>query len=136
MPLMTPVILLAVALFVGLCVLAFTMATYALPVMVGFAAGRLAIACGAPLAIAVILGLVAAVSSFSALVYLQAGLRSPAARLAVAVIYATPAAVAGYALMFGVLNRIQMEEFFLHCLCLASGGLVAVSAVFRLTASR
>lgn len=133
---MTPMILLAGALLLGLCVLAFTTATYALPVMVGFAAGRLAIACGAPLAIAAILGLVAAVSSFSALVYLQAGLRSPAARLAVVVIYAAPAAVAGYALMFGVLNGMQMEGFVRQCLCLAGGGFVVISAVFRLTAWR
>ncbi len=133
---MTPVILLAGALVLGLCVLAFTLATYALPLMVALAAGRLAIVCGAPMAIAAIVGLVAAASSFSALAYLQAGLRSPAARLAVAVVYATPAGVAGYALMFGVFNGMQLEGFVRQCLCLAGGGFVAISAVFRLTAWR
>lgn len=133
---MTPVILLAGALVLGLCVLAFTLATYALPLMVALAAGRLAIVCGAPMAIAAIVGLVAAASSFSALAYLQAGLRSPAARLAVAVVYATPAGVAGYALMFGVFNGMQSEGFVRQCLCLAGGGFVAISAVFRLTAWR
>ncbi|MDI5927758.1 hypothetical protein QBK93_24135 [Rhizobium leguminosarum] len=72
---MTPVILMAAALLVGLCVLAVTLAIHALPLMIGLAAGRLAIACGAPIAIAAIIGLVAAVSSFSALVYLQVALR-------------------------------------------------------------
>ncbi|WP_162943867.1 hypothetical protein [Rhizobium sp. CCGE531] len=133
---MTPVILMAVALLLGLCVLAFRLAAYALPLMAGLAAGRLAIACGAPIAIVAVFGLVAAVSSFSALVYLQAIQRHPAARLAVAVIYATPAAVAGYALMFGVLNGVQMEGFIRQCLCLAGGGFVAVSAISRLTAWR
>lgn len=136
MPLMTPVILLAVALFVGLCVLAFTLAIHATPLMIGLAAGRSAMACGAPLAVAVLVGVVAAVSSFAARAYLQAILCNPAARLAIAVAYATPAAFAGYALMLSVLNGVRMEDLLRHCLCLASGGFVAISALLRLTVSR
>ncbi|WP_145962670.1 hypothetical protein [Rhizobium phaseoli] len=133
---MTPVILLAVALFVGLCVLAFTLAIYAMPLMIGLAAGRSVVACGAPLASAALVGVVAAVLSFAVMAYLQAILRNRAAKLAVAVVYATPAAIAGYALMLGVLNGVRMEDLLRYCLCVAGGGFVAISALLRLTASR
>lgn len=133
---MTSVILLAAALFVGLCVLAFTLATYALPFMIGLAASRLALGCGAVWIFAAIAGLAVAVSTFALLAHLQAVLRNPAAKLAVAVICAAPAAVAGYALMRGVVSGMQMGELFRQSLCLASGGFVAVSAAVRLAGTR
>lgn len=73
---MTSVILLAAALVVALCVLAFTLATYALPFMIGLAASRLALGCGAGWTFAAIAGLAVAVFAFVSLVYLQAISRS------------------------------------------------------------
>jgi hypothetical protein len=108
---MTSVILLAAALFVGICALAFTLATYALPFVIGLAASRLILGCGAAWAFAAIAGLAVGVSSFAALVYLRAVLRRPFARFAVAVIYAAPAAVAGYALMHGLVSDLPIGEF-------------------------
>lgn len=135
-PPMTSVILLAAALFVALCVLAVTLASYALPFMIGLAASRLVLGCGAHLVFAAIVGLAIAASAFASLVYLQAVSRSPTAKFAVAVIYAAPAAVAGHALMQGVVSALQTGEFFRQCLCLASGGVIGIAAVLRLMASR
>lgn len=133
---MTSVILLAAALFVAMCVLAFTLATYALPFMIGLAASRLTLGCGAGWAFAAIAGLAAGLSSFAALVYLRAVLRCPFARFAVAVIYAAPAAVAGYALMHGLVSDLPVGEFLRQSLCLASGGFVALPAALRLATPR
>jgi hypothetical protein len=133
---MISVILLTVALFASMCALAFSLATYALPFMTGLAASRLILACGAGWAMASIAGLVAGISSFAALVYLRAILHRRVARFAIAVIYAVPAAVAGYALMLGVVSDLHIGEFLRQGLCLASGGLTAFSAVLRLATSR
>lgn len=133
---MTSVILLAAALVVALCVLAFTLATYALPFMIGLAASRLALGCGAGWTFAAIAGLAVAVFAFVSLVYLQAISRSQTAKLAAAVIYTAPAAVAGYALMQGFVSGAPTSEFLRQMLCLASGAVVSLSALARLGAPR
>jgi hypothetical protein len=133
---MTSVILLVAALFVAMCALAFTLATYALPFMIGLAASRLILGCGTGWAFAAIVGLAVGVSSFAVLVYLSAVLHRPGTRFAVAVICAAPAAVAGYALMHGLVGGLHLEEFLRRSLCLSSGGFVAFSAVLRLAILR
>ena len=133
---MISVVLLAAALLIAMCVLAFTVAIYALPFMIGLAASRLMLGGGAGWAIAVAGGFVVGASSFVILVYMQAILRRPTARIAVALVYATPAAFAGYAVMYGLVHDLSIGDFLKQSLCLASGGFVAVLAVLRLTIPR
>jgi hypothetical protein len=99
------VMLMSVALVGILCVVAYTLATYALPLMLGFAVARFAYHTGAGLIGASFIGLIAAAIAFGVFAVLFATLRSPILRLIVALIFAAPAAIAGYALVHGVTHE-------------------------------
>lgn len=131
---MTPIILLAVALSGAMCVLAFALATQALPFMLCLCAFRLVLACGAGVVLAGITAIAVAIASFALFVYLREGLRNPTAQLVVAIVYAAPAAVAGYALMRGLIGLAVVSEPVKTFFCVASGTFVAVAAVLRLSA--
>ena len=96
------VMLMSVALVGILCVVAYTLATYALPLMLGFAVARFAYHTGSGLIGASFIGLIAAVAAFAVFSLLFATRRSPIPRLIVALVFAAPAAIAGYALVHGV----------------------------------
>src|SRR6266852_3636869 len=71
------VMLMSVALVGILCVVAYTLATYALPLMLGFAAARFAYHTGPGLIGASVIGLIAAAAAFGVFSVLFAKLRSP-----------------------------------------------------------
>ncbi|MDQ0504228.1 hypothetical protein [Xanthobacter agilis] len=91
---MIAVMLMSVALIAGLCVLAYTLAVYALPFMLAVEAARFAYATGSGL---IGTGLVAGAAAYGLLVFLVVSLRSLVLRLIVALVFAAPAAVAGHA---------------------------------------
>lgn len=129
---MIAVMLMSVALIAGLCVLAYTLAVYALPFMLGVEAARLAYATGSGLIGAGLVGLVAGAAAYGLLVFMFASMRSPVLRLIVALIFAAPAAVAGYALVHGVTGDAVPSEVWRQIFCIIGGGLVGVSALLRL----
>lgn len=133
---MTPIILLAVALFAAMCGLAFALATHALPFMLGLAAFRLAHTCGAGVIGAGIVAIAAATLSFALFVYLREVLRSPSAKLVLTIVYAVPAAVAGYALMHGLLSGGPMSELAKQIFYMTCGAVVGFSAALRLARLR
>ncbi len=92
---MITVIVVTVMLTGMMCVLAYTLAIYALPFMLAIVATRFAYGTGAGWVGAGIVGLVAGVASFGILAFLFAMLRAPILRIALALIFAAPAAVAG-----------------------------------------
>jgi len=59
-------------------------------------------------------------------------LRSPILRLIVALIFAAPAAVAGYALVHGVSKESVPSEIWRQIFCIIGGGFVGISALMRL----
>lgn len=129
---MIPLLMIAVSLIGATCVAAYALATYALPVMVAIAAARFAYATGAGLIGAGLVGLLAGAASFGLLAYLFAKLRSLILRLAVALVFAIPAAVAGYAIVHGVTRDAVPSELWRQLFCLAGGSLVGLSALARL----
>ncbi|MBX5137652.1 hypothetical protein HJB79_02350 [Rhizobium lentis] len=133
---MTPIIVLAVALSAAMCVLAFALATHALPLMFGLAAFHLSHACGAGVIVAGIVAVTAAILSFALFVYLREVLRSQSAKLVFTIVYAAPAAVAGYALMHGVTSAAPFSEPLRQLFCVASGALIAIAAMLRLSATK
>lgn len=136
---MTPIILFAVALSAAMCVLAFVLATHALPFMFGLAAFHLAHACGAGVIVAGIVASTAAIlsfASFASFVYLREVLRSQSAKLVVTVVYAAPAALAGYALTHGLIGAASLSEPLKQLFCFASGAFVAIAAMLRLSATK
>ena len=132
---MIAVILMSVALIAGLCVLAYTLAVYALPFMLAVEAARFAYATGSGQIGAGLVGLVAGAAAYGLLVFAFASLRSPVLRMIVALVFAAPAAVAGYALVYGVTREAVPSEVWRQIFCVIGGGVVGVSALLRLVAT-
>ena len=124
---MVAVMFMSVALIALLCVLAYTLAIYALPFMLGLTAAQFAYQTGSGLIGA---GLVA----FGILAVLFETIRTPIIRLIVALIFAAPAAVAGYALVYGITKEAVPSEIWRQIFCIVGGGFVGVSALARLAA--
>ena len=131
---MVAVMLMSVVLIAGLCVLAYTLAVYALPFMLGVTAAQFAYQTGSGLIGAGLVGLVAAVAAFGVLALLFDTLRSPILRIVVALVFAAPAAIAGYALVHGVTKESVPSEIWRQIFCIIGGAFVGVSALMRLAA--
>ncbi|CAN7180359.1 hypothetical protein LJR098_000338 [Rhizobium sp. LjRoot98] len=129
---MIAVMLMSVALIAGLCVLAYTLAVYALPFMLAVEAARFAYATGSGLIGAGLVGLVIGAVAYGLLVFAFTSLRSPVLRLIVALVFAAPAAVAGYALIHGITREAVPSEIWRQIFCIIGGGVVGVSALLRL----
>jgi hypothetical protein len=125
-------ILMAATLVVMMCVLAYRLATHALPLMLTLEATRFAHDTGAGWIGAGIVGLFAGIASFGVLAFLFATLRVPILRIAVALIFAAPAAIAGYALVHGVTHEAVHSEIWRQIFCIAGGAFVGCSAFARL----
>ena len=125
------VMLMSVALVGILCVVAYTLATYALPLMLGFAVARFAYHTGSGLIGASFIGLIAAAAAFAVFAVLFATLRSPILRLIVALVFAAPAAIAGYALVHGVTYEAIPSAIWRQIFCFGGG----ISALMRLAGS-
>ena len=61
-------------------------------------------------------------------------IRSPVIRLAVALVFAAPAAVAGYALVHGITREAVPSEIWRQIFCIVGGGVVGIAALMRLAA--
>uniref|UniRef100_B0SV45 Uncharacterized protein n=1 Tax=Caulobacter sp. (strain K31) TaxID=366602 RepID=B0SV45_CAUSK len=129
---MIAVMMLSVVLVGVLCFLAYTLATYALPFMLGIAAARFAYDTGSGLIGAGLVGLVAGAVAFGLLVFLFASLRPPILRLVVALVFAAPAAMAGYMLVHGVTRESVPSEIWRQIFCVIGAIFVGVSALMRL----
>ncbi len=132
---MVAVMLMSVALIAGLCVLAYTLAIYASPFMLGVTAAQFAYHTGAGFIGAGLVGFVAAVAAFGVLALLFDTLRSPILRVIVALVFTAPAAVAGYALVHGVTKESVPSEIWRQIFCIVGGAFVGTSALLRLTTS-
>jgi hypothetical protein len=128
---MVAVIWTSVVLVGILCVVAYTLATFALPFMFGLAAARLAYHTGSGLIGAGLVGLVVGAATFGLLALLFATLRPPVLRLTVALVFAAPAAMAGYMLVYGVAREAVPSEIWRQIFCVIGGAFVGVSALMR-----
>jgi hypothetical protein len=129
---MVAVMLMSVALTALLCVLAYNLAVYALPFFVGLAAAQFAYGTGAGLIGAGLVGLFSAGAAFGILAGLFETIHSPVIRLIVALIFAAPAAVAGYALVYGVTKEAVQFDIWRQIFCIVGGAFVGFSALGRL----
>lgn len=129
---MVAVILMGVVLIAGLCVLAYTLAIYVLPFILGVTAALFAYHTGAGFIGA---GLVGFVAAFGVLALLFDTLCSPIQRLIVGLVFAAPAALAGYALVHGATKDSVPSEIWRQIFCIVGGAFVGNSALLRLTTS-
>ncbi|AWC24824.1 MULTISPECIES: hypothetical protein [Hyphomicrobiales] len=129
---MVAVMFMSVALVALLCVIAYTLAVYALPFMLGLTAAQFAYQTGSGLIGAGLVGLFAAGIAFGVLAVLFETIRIPIVRLIVALIFAAPAAVAGYALVHGVTKEAVPSDIWRQIFCVVGGGFAGMSALARL----
>ncbi|WP_430244302.1 hypothetical protein [Neorhizobium sp. DAR64861/K0K2] len=129
---MVPLTMLSVVLIGAMCALACTLATYAVPFLFAVTMTRLAFATGAGYVGAGIVGLFAGVAAYGFLAYLFATLRSSSLRLAIALMFATPAAIAGYALLHGITREAIPSEIWRQIICGVGGISVGLSALAKL----
>ncbi|WP_312950492.1 hypothetical protein [Agrobacterium sp.] len=130
---MVPLTMLSVMLIGAMCAIAYTLATYALPFLFAVTMTRLAFATGAGFVGAGIFGLFAGVAAYGFLAYLFTTLRSSSLRLAVALIFAIPAAIAGYALASGITREAIPSEIWRQIFCVVGGIFVGLSALSKLS---
>lgn len=128
---MIVLMLMTVALVAGLRVLAYTLAFYALPFMLGVEVARWAYASGSGLIGAGLVGLVTGAVAYGLLIVLFMAVRPPILRLAVALAFAVPAAVAGYAMVHGITREAVPSEVWRTIFCLIGGGVTGLSALMR-----
>ncbi|WP_105383665.1 hypothetical protein [Neorhizobium alkalisoli] len=129
---MIAVMLMSGVLIAGLCVLAYTLAVYALPFMLGVTAAQFAYQTGSGFIGAGLVGFAAAVAAVGILALLFETLRSPILRLIVVLVFAAPAALAGYALVHGVTKGAMPSETRRQICCIIGGAFAFVSALMRL----
>ena len=72
--------------------------------------------------------------AFGILAVLFGTIRTPIIRLIVALIFAAPAAVAGYALVYGITKEAVPSDIWRQIFCIVGGGFVGVAAWMRLAA--
>jgi hypothetical protein len=126
-------IIMSTVLIGTLCVLAYRLAVYALPVMLGFAIARIVYQTGAGMMGAGIIGFIAGAMAYGLLSVLFVSLRSPVARIAVGLVFALPAAGAGYALVSGISANAIPSELWRFMFCALGGFLVGAAAFTRLS---
>lgn len=131
---MIVLISLSVVLIFAMCSLAYMLATYAVPCFFAVMATRFAFGTGAGYIGAGIVGLFAGVASYCFLAYLFTTLRSPGLRLAIALLFAVPAAIAGFALVHSIAREAVPSEVWRKIFSLIGGALVGASALARLAA--
>jgi MFS family permease len=115
-------------------VLLFTLAIYAVPFFVGLTVGLWAFETGAGVIGAGLVGIVAGVVALFAAQLLFASVRSLALRAVIALLFAAPAAVAGYHAVLGISALLVPSEAWRHVFAAIGGLAVGVSAAVQLAA--
>ncbi|NJM81267.1 MAG: hypothetical protein HC844_01180 [Tabrizicola sp.] len=129
-------IILNIFLLIGvtamLCWLLFTLAIYALPLLFGVTTGIWAHDGGAGLVGSLLVGLLAvgAVAIVGQLIFSLA--RPLWIRLVVATLFAAPAAVAGYAAVFGIAQHLVPSEGWQMAFSIIGAGAVGLTALLRI----
>jgi hypothetical protein len=127
-----PLVLLAmlvVALLIALCALAFHLAIYALPLMVGVTAFRFVYEMRAGFLVSGIAGISAALASIVIAIIGLRYVKNPAARLILLILFAAPSAIAGYLLVHGMAHTVISSALMLNLLCGVGSLLVGMAAM-------
>lgn len=119
-------LLLIVPLILFLCWLLFTLAVYALPFFAGISLGLWMCESGSGAFTALLAGLAAAIATLVVGQMLFALARSPLLRLGVALLFAVPAAFAGYHAVQGIAALAAVPDIWRHVL--GGGGALIVGA--------
>jgi hypothetical protein len=114
------------------CWLLFTLAVYAVPFLAGLTIGLAAFHSGSGFLGAVVVGILAGVTTLVLAQIAFATVRTPLIRLLIGLIYAVPATVAGYQLCFAVAGIGQLAGDWRHVFAAAGGIAVGLTAFARM----
>jgi hypothetical protein len=129
---MVAVLIMCIMLTGTLCVLAYRFAVHALPIMLGFATAHIANGTGAGLIGTGIVGLVTGASAFGLLSVVFVSVKSPIVRVIIGMVFALPAAGAGYTLVSGISASAFPSEIWQQIFCIIGGVFVGAAAFTRL----
>ncbi|QBE91360.1 hypothetical protein DRN02_004445 [Sphingomonas paucimobilis] len=127
-------ILLAIFLSVMACIVAYNFAIYALPFMVGLTAFQWVYATDAGFFMSGLAAIGAALLSIGFVIAILGFAKNPALRFAALAIFAIPAAIAGYALVYGITKNAVDSAVALNILGGAGGLFIGVAAMLNLNA--
>ncbi len=117
------------------CWALFTLAIYALPFFVGMTAGLYAHHAGTGSLAAIGLGIVAAAFALVVGQGIFLFVRRPVLRVAVALIFAVPAALAGYYATFGLSGLTMTSDLWRQVFAVVGAGVIGLTAWTRLAAA-
>lgn len=126
-------ILVSIAAISVICCLLFTLATYALPGLAGVAAGIWAYQTGAGLPGSVVIGLVGAGFVFGMAQFLILFARPMWLKLAVALAFVAPAAIAGFHATHGIVKHLMPSETWQTIFSVIGAVAVGITAFVRMT---
>ena len=127
-------ILLAISFSIALCVIAYNFAIYALPFMVGLSAAQYAWGAGAGVVMSGFAAIGAALFSIALVIVVLGFAKNPALRLIALALFAVPAVIAGYALVYGITKNAIDSTLALNLLGGAGGLFIGVAAMLNLNA--
>ncbi len=125
--------------FVGLGVVAalvFTLAVYALPFFIGLTVGLAANDAGMGTALSIVLGFVTAGFALALGRFLLARLRAPILRISVSLVYAVPAALAGYSLSYALSDLGSPADTWRQIFAVIGAAIIGATAWVRVAAER
>lgn len=123
----------SIAAIGAICWLLFTLATYALPALGGVVAGMWAFQTGAGLPGSVLVGLFAAGLVFGIGQFLILFARPTWVKLAVALAFVAPAAIAGFHATHGIVKHLMPSETWQTVFSVISAVAVGITAFVRVT---
>lgn len=127
-------ILLAISLTITACVIAWNLAMYALPVMAAITAAQFAWGAGAGVLMSGFAAAGAAVLSVALVIAVLGFARNPVLRSIALALFAVPAVIAGYALVYGITKNAIDSSLALNLLGGIGGLVIGVSAIVNLNA--
>jgi hypothetical protein len=127
-------ILLAITAAIVVCVIAYYFAIYALPFMVGLTAFQWVYATEAGFVMSGLAALGAALASVALVIAVVGIARNPAVRLFALAVFAIPAFIAGYALIYGILKNATDSAILLNSVGITAGVIVGIAAIVNLNA--
>lgn len=127
-------ILLAISLTIAASVIAFNLAIYALPVMTAIIAAQYAWGAGGGVLMSGFAAAGAALLSIALVIVVLGFARNPVLRFVALALFAVPAVIAGYALVYGITKNAIDSSLALNLLGGIGGLVIGVSAIVNLNA--
>lgn len=127
-------ILLAISLTIAACVIAWNLAIYALPVMAAITAAQYAWGAGVGVLMSGFAAIGAALLSVALVIVVLGFAKNPVLRLIALALFAVPAVIAGYALIYGITKNAIDSTIALNLLGGMGGLVIGISAIINLNA--